>query len=144
MASGENESRHHARVLPVGDPLGLRLTPPERRQGLPSHGRAGLKRQAQGRVSNDLLQSHTLATLVQNTDIISFARYLTLNLVRHLPSRETLKTETYIKVTDQELITTPTREKQNNLPSIIDSGNFTSIAFIYTENVNSMAKIFAA
>ena len=50
MASGDCENRDHARAYPVGDALGPRLTPPKNGQGLPSHGRAGLKRQAQGRV----------------------------------------------------------------------------------------------
>ena len=60
MASGDNENRHHARVFPVGDALGFHLPPPKSRQGLPSQGQAGLKRQAQRRVPDETLRVGTL------------------------------------------------------------------------------------
>ena len=60
MASGDIESRDNARAFPVGDALGPRLTPPKNWQGLPSHGRAGLKRQAQRKMKDERMRVGTL------------------------------------------------------------------------------------
>ena len=60
MASGDSEIRYNARAFSVGDALGPRLNPPRNWQGLPSQGRAGLKRQAQRRVSNERMRVGTL------------------------------------------------------------------------------------
>ena len=60
MASGDKEFSNNARAFPVGDALGCRLTPPRSRQGLPSHGRAGLKRQAPRKMSEEKIRVATL------------------------------------------------------------------------------------
>ncbi|XP_068233579.1 uncharacterized protein [Palaemon carinicauda] len=60
MASADCEIRINATAFPVGDALGPRLIPPKIRQGLPSHRRAGLKRQPQREISEKRMRVATL------------------------------------------------------------------------------------
>ncbi|XP_068235528.1 uncharacterized protein [Palaemon carinicauda] len=60
MASENCENKFNARVFPVGDTLGPHLIPPKNRQRLPSHGQAGLKRQAQRKISEERMRVATL------------------------------------------------------------------------------------
>ncbi|XP_068237168.1 uncharacterized protein [Palaemon carinicauda] len=48
-----NQNEIGARAFPLSEALRPRLIPPKNRQGLPSHGRAGLKRQAQRKMSEE-------------------------------------------------------------------------------------------
>ncbi|XP_068207433.1 craniofacial development protein 2-like [Palaemon carinicauda] len=60
MSSKSCENYINARAFPEGDALGLRLIPTKNRQRLPSHGRAGLKKQAQRKISEEKMRVATL------------------------------------------------------------------------------------
>ncbi|XP_068229509.1 uncharacterized protein [Palaemon carinicauda] len=60
MGCENRENEINATAFPVGDGLGPRLIPPKNWQGLPSQGRAGLKRQAQRKISEERMKVSTL------------------------------------------------------------------------------------
>ncbi|XP_068205173.1 craniofacial development protein 2-like [Palaemon carinicauda] len=60
MISEYNQNEINARAFPVSDALGPRPMPLKNRQGLPSHGWAGLKRQAQRKISEERMRVATL------------------------------------------------------------------------------------